>query len=324
MLQQTRVDQALPYFRRFMELFPDIRSLAEADRQDVLKAWEGLGYYSRARNMHDAAKSIMEKYDGVFPSEMDEIRNLKGVGPYTSAAIGSIAFGHPVGVMDGNVIRVFSRYTGISEDVSSGRVKKEIQELADYFVDPGQPGDFNQALMELGATVCTPKNPGCTACPVSVNCVAYNTAQTDSLPYKAPKKKVPHHQIVAGICRDDEGRLLIALRPEDKMLGGLWEFPGGKAEPGETLKDALKRELKEELGVQTETGIKLTEIKHAYSHFKITLHAFMCRITKGTPSPKASSELRWIRPEELTDYPFPRANRKLTEKLQVYLKSLEG
>ncbi len=322
MLQQTRVDQAIPYFHRFTEQFPDVQSLAQAERQDVLKAWEGLGYYSRARNMQDAARSVVNNLNGRFPDTPENIRALKGIGPYTSAAIASIAFGHPAAVVDGNVIRVISRLFGIGEDVSTTRVKKEIQELADELIDSGRPGDYNQAVMELGATVCTPSNPDCLECPVSLHCTAFNTAQTESIPYKAPKKKVPHHQIVVGICRNESGRLLIALRPEDKMLGGLWEFPGGKVEPGEQHKQALERELKEELGVETVTGAKLTEIKHAYSHFKITLHAYLSSITKGEPKAKASRELRWIRPDELQDYPFPRANRKLTEILQTYLASL--
>lgn len=317
MLQQTRVDQATPYYHRFLKRFPTVQDLAKADRHDVLMAWEGLGYYSRARNLQDAAKQVVDEFDGVFPETYDGIIALKGIGPYTAAAVSSIAFGLPHAVVDGNVIRVISRLFGIRDDVSKNGTKNEIQHIADQLLDQKRPGDFNQAVMELGATVCTPKNPVCMMCPVSTSCVAFRTAETDSLPYKAPKKKVPHHQIVVGVCRDNEGRMLIALRPEDKMLGGLWEFPGGKVELGESKEQALTRELKEELGVMVSVGEKITEIKHAYSHFKITLNAYECRIDAGQPEPKAkaSKELKWIQPEELENHPFPKANRKLTELL---------
>lgn len=314
MLQQTRVDQATPYYHRFLKRFPTVKDLAKAERHDVLMAWEGLGYYSRARNLQDAAKQVIDEFDGVFPETYDGIIALKGIGPYTAAAVSSIAFGLPHAVVDGNVIRVISRLFGIRDDVGKTGTKNEIQQLADQLLDQERPGDFNQAVMELGATVCTPKNPVCMMCPVSTSCVAFRTAETDSLPYKAPKKKVPHHQIVVGVCRDYDGRMLIALRPEDKMLGGLWEFPGGKVEQGESKEQALTRELREELGVMISVGEKITEIKHAYSHFKITLNAYECRIEpdQPEPKPKASKELKWIQPEELENHPFPKANRKLT------------
>lgn len=322
MLQQTRVQQATPYFLHFTKTFPDVKTLAEADRQDVLKAWEGLGYYSRARNLHEAARQIMQRHEGIFPQQYDEIRALKGIGPYTAAAVSSIAFNLPHAVMDGNVIRVLSRYFGIGDDVSRPGTQKQIQTLADQLLGQHPPSDFNQGMMELGATVCTPKKPACLHCPLQQDCMAAATARTEQLPYKAPKKKVPHHQIVVGICRREDGKLLIALRPDDKMLGGLWEFPGGKVEKGEDRKQALKRELREELGVEVQVNSRLTELKHAYSHFKITMNAYLCRITTGMPAPKESKELRWIAPGELHDYPFPKANRKLTEALLYYLETL--
>lgn len=319
MLQQTRVDQATPYFLRFTEQFPDVKTLAEAGRQDVLKAWEGLGYYSRARNLHDAAGQIMQRHEGVFPQQYDDIRALKGIGPYTAAAVSSIAFDLPHAVMDGNVIRVISRYFGIEEDVSRPGTQKQIQELVDELLGDHPPSDFNQGMMELGATICTPKKPACLQCPLQDDCVAAATAKTEQLPYKTPKKKVPHHQIVVGICRGEDDKLLIALRPDEKMLGGLWEFPGGKVEEGESRKEALIRELREELGVEVEVNSRLTELKHAYSHFRITMNAYLCRITNGEPRPKESKELRWISADELDDYPFPKANRKLTVALRQYL-----
>ncbi|MCH8566821.1 MAG: A/G-specific adenine glycosylase [Balneolales bacterium] len=315
MLQQTRVDQAIPYYHRFTERFPDIDSLARAERQELLRVWEGLGYYSRARNLQDAAKTVVSKHEAKFPETYDEIIALKGIGPYTAAAISSIAFGLPHAVVDGNVIRVISRFFGIDKDVSQSAVKNEIQEIADELLLRESPSDFNQAMMELGATVCSPKNPKCGECPVQDGCLAFKTLQTDSIPYKAPKKKVPHHHIAVGVCENDKGEILIALRPEDKMLGGLWEFPGGKKETGETIEQTLVREFYEETGLKITPKQKITEIRHAYSHFKITLHAWICNVDEGILKPKASKEIRWIHPSELHTYPFPKANRKLTELL---------
>lgn len=314
MLQQTRVDQATPYFNRFIEHFPDVYALAEADQQEVLKVWEGLGYYSRARNMHHAAKTVVEDFDGKIPDTEKEILELKGVGPYTASAVLSIAFAKPHAVVDGNVLRVLTRYLGIEDDIRSSSTKNTVQEAADELLDKERPGDFNQAVMELGATVCTPTNPDCSKCPLNSDCVAYSTLKTDSIPYKSPAKKRPHHQIGVGIIRDEE-EVLIALRPEDAMLGGMWEFPGGKQKKDEDIQKTVIRELKEELGVDVAITKPFMKLDHAYSHFKITLHAYLCELKNGDPQPKTSQQLKWVSISELDRYPFPKANRKLTEKL---------
>lgn len=315
MLQQTRVDQALPYYNRFISEFPTVQKLAAAGQQDVLKAWEGLGYYSRARNLHAAAKTVVNDLDGKIPQDYDEIIRLKGIGPYTAAAITSIAFNKAHAVVDGNVIRVICRFFGIREDTRLASVKKQVQQLADELIDYKKPGDFNQALMELGARVCTPSGPDCSSCPLKADCVACKTAATSSIPYKSPAKKKPHHEIGVGIIEDETGNILIALRPDNVMLGGLWEFPGGKQHKNEKIEETVIRELKEELGVDIAVGRKITEFKHVYSHFSIKMHAFMCRITSGKPYPKASCEIRWVKIEELNNYPFPKANKILVEKL---------
>ncbi len=316
MLQQTRVDTVIPYYKRFLGTFPAVEDLAEADPQQVLKIWEGLGYYSRARNMHKAAKEVINKFEGVFPDTYKELIKLKGIGPYTAAAISSIAYKEKQAVVDGNVIRVLSRYFGVKDDIRRSAVKNEIQQLADAIIPQDYPGDFNQAVMELGAMVCTPKNPDCTNCPLSVNCFAFNSVETDIIPYKSPKKKIPHHQIGVGIITDRNGRLLIALRPDDVMLGGLWEFPGGKQKSGESIKDTVCRELEEELDVEVKVNKKFMVVKHAYSHFKITLHAYWCTIEHGTPKPKSSNALEWVTINEINEYPFPKANKMIIDKLQ--------
>jgi len=315
MLQQTRVDQATPYFKRFMEHFPTVYDLANADQQEVLKVWEGLGYYSRARHLHAAAKLVVNEFDGNVPDNWDDITELKGVGPYTASAVLSIAFQKKHAVVDGNVTRVLSRYLGIEEDVRSSSTKNTIQDAADELISDERPGDFNQAVMELGATICTPSNPDCEQCPIQANCVAYKTAKTDEIPYKSSAKKRPHHHIGVGIVMNDDEEVLIALRPEDAMLGGMWEFPGGKQEEDEDMKDTVRRELKEELDIDISIKKPFMKLDHAYSHFKITLHAYLCELADGIPKPKSSQEIRWITINELQDYPFPKANRKLTEKL---------
>ncbi|MGK7369198.1 MAG: A/G-specific adenine glycosylase [Candidatus Halalkalibacterium sp. M3_1C_030] len=314
MLQQTRVDQAIPYFNRFIERFPDVYELAKAEQQEVLKVWEGLGYYSRARNLHQAAKTVVDKFDGNIPNNEKEILKLKGVGPYTASAVLSIAFSKSHAVVDGNVLRVLTRYLGIEDDIRSTRTKNTIQDAADELLDKNRPGDFNQAIMELGATICTPSNPDCKDCPINAGCVAYSTMKTDVIPYKSPAKKRPHHQIGVGIIQADD-QVLIALRPEDAMLGGLWEFPGGKQKKGENIKKTVIRELKEELGVEVTVTKPFMKLDHAYSHFKITLHAFLCKLKNGNPRPKTSQEIKWVPTNELDQYPFPKANRKLTDKL---------
>jgi len=315
MLQQTRVDTVIPYYDRFIQAFPTVHELAEAEQQQVLKLWEGLGYYSRARNLHTAAKEVTHQLDGRFPNTYDHLIKLKGIGPYTAAAISSIAFRKKKAVVDGNVLRVMSRFYGIKDDIRRAPVKNEIQNLVDAIIPDEHPGDFNQAVMELGATVCTPKNPGCDRCPLSTDCYAYNSVETETIPYKSSFKKIPHHQIGMGIISDANGNLLIALRPDDVMLGGLWEFPGGKQKADESIKETVARELKEELDVEVAVNEKFMELKHAYSHFKITLHAFWCKIENGTPRPNSSNDLKWVSLTEIQRYPFPKANKLLIDKL---------
>lgn len=320
MLQQTRVDTVISYYYRFTEAFPTVYDLASADRQKVLKLWEGLGYYSRARNLHDAAKAVVSEYNGVIPDTYKEINQLKGIGPYTSAAILSIAFQKKFAVVDGNVIRVITRYLGIEEDIRKASTKNLVRQYADEIIPEQQPGDFNQAIMELGATVCRPANPDCTICPISKNCIASNSIKTELIPYKSPAKKVPHHHIVVGLIVGDDSRLLVSLRPEHKMLGGLWEFPGGKQEKGESLMEALQRELLEELDVKVTVSDKFKVLKHAYSHFKITLHAFWCRIDEGVPKPNSSAALRWVTVDEMDYMPFPAANKRVLNDLAALTK----
>lgn len=235
MLQQTQVATVIPYFLRFIDQFPSVEVLASAELQSVLKAWEGLGYYSRARNLHRAAQTIVSDYGGNLPSDYAQLQTLPGFGPYIAAAVASIAFEVPVPVVDGNVLRVFARYWGIEEDIRNSKVRNVVFDRLRLPISTVQPSQFNQAIMELGALVCTPKNPDCTACPLSRSCYGHTHDQVDRLPYKSTKPPVPHHVIGVGVIRKS-GKVLIGRRKESQMLGGLWEFPGGKNEGGNRSK----------------------------------------------------------------------------------------
>lgn len=316
MLQQTRVDQATPYYHRFLEAFPTVTDLAHADLDTVLRLWEGLGYYSRARNLHKAAQMIVDDFGGRFPDTPETLRALPGVGPYTTAAVGSIAFNHPLAVLDGNVMRVLTRVWAISDDIKSSKTKKNLQTLANTLLPPEQPGPFNEAVMELGATVCTPRQPKCTICPLQAVCRAFAQGTPTAFPVATKKKPIPHYDIAVGMVFDDQDQVLITRRPEEGLLGGLWEFPGGKQEPGEALAETCARELHEELGITVDVGDLVDRVNHAYTHFKITLHAFKCRLKSGTPVSYSGNPVRWVPLSALTDYAFPRANRRLIENLQ--------
>lgn len=316
MLQQTRVDTAAPYFLRFVEAFPTVSELAAAPVDDVLKLWEGLGYYSRARNLHRAAQQVVSDHDAVIPDSEDAFRALPGVGPYTAAAVLSLAFDRPLAVLDGNVIRVLARVFAVDADVKQGTTRRRLQETINALLDPGNPGRFNESVMELGATVCTPRRPACGRCPLHSICAASAGGDPEAYPIARKAKPVPHHTIVVGLIRDEEGLLLIQRRPEDAMLGGLWEFPGGKTEPGEPLGEACRREILEETGLEVRVGSEVARVQHAYSHFRITMHAFECTPVGGELSSETGEPQRWVEPSELDNYAFPRANRRVLECIQ--------
>jgi A/G-specific adenine glycosylase len=317
MLQQTRVDTVVPYYRQFLARFPTVHALAEAPLDDVLKVWEGMGYYARARNLHAAAKVIVEELDGEIPDAWDRLIRLPGIGPYTAGAILSIAFGQRVPAVDGNARRVLSRLFAIESPIDEGRTPRQLRELARELVPTEDPGRFNQALMDLGATVCTPQKPACRLCPVGEFCEAYQRGLQDVLPATTKRKPTPHYDVTAGVIWDGHGRLLIAQRPPDGLLGGLWEFPGGKQEPGESLELCLRREIQEELGIEISVGEPIASVDHAYTHFRITLHAFHCTHVAGEPQALGCAGWRWVRLEELDRFAFPKADREVIEALRV-------
>jgi A/G-specific adenine glycosylase len=315
MLQQTQVETVKPYFERFLSAFPTVEALAAAPLDRVLKLWEGLGYYSRARNLHAAAQRVMRDYGGRFPTTVDGLMLLPGIGRYTAGAIASIAYGSRAPVLDGNVIRVFARLTDLDADVTQNAVKDRLWALAEEWLPAERPGDYNQALMELGRTVCKPRNPACPACPIQQHCQAFSAGTQAQRPVKKAKGASPHYDVAAGIIRDDTGRLLITQRPLDGLLGGLWEFPGGKREGDETLPECLERELQEELAIQVEVGALFTVVEHAFTHFRITLHAFECRYRGGTPQRIGVRDFAWVEDSQLKDYSFGKADRQVIQAL---------
>ena len=315
-LQQTRVEQGLPYFDRFLTRFPTVESLASANIDDVLIVWEGLGYYSRARNLHKAATQIVQERDGALPVTFDDWLKLPGVGPYTAAAVSSIAHGEARAVVDGNVIRVLSRLVALDTEVGTAQGKREISALADALLDRSSPGLHNEALMELGALVCIPRQPDCSSCPFQDSCLAYSTDRMHEFPRKKRKPKVPHYDISVGIIRDGRDRVFIQRRADEAMLGGLWEFPGGKNEKGESLEETCVREIREEIGVDVIVTEHIASLDQAYSHFKISLHAYACEAI-GDLLPVSSLQTAWVTREELAGYAFPRANRRLFDLVEI-------
>jgi A/G-specific adenine glycosylase len=317
MLQQTQIATVIPYYERWLDRYPNVRELASAPLDEVLKTWEGLGYYSRARNLHAAAQLIVTEYGGCLPNEVASLRKLPGIGRYTAGAITSIAFGKPAPVLDGNVIRVLSRLLDVDHDVSKTKTNNQLWNIAGNLVPEERPGAFNQALMELGQTVCLPANPRCHDCPINMDCLARARGTQLDRPVRPRRKKTPHYDVTAGVIWRDDGRFLIAKRPLDGLLGGLWEFPGGKQEADESLRDALHREITEELGIEIEVGQLLTTIKHAYTHFRITLHAFHARHRSGKPRNLEVADHSWVYLDELDCYAFAATDRKIIDQLQL-------
>ncbi|NOZ55791.1 MAG: A/G-specific adenine glycosylase [Calditrichaeota bacterium] len=310
MLQQTKAETVVPYYERFLNHFPDPQSLAESTTEDVLKLWQGLGYYRRARYLQDAARTVLRVHDGEIPTDVRELRKLPGVGEYTAAAVASIAFRTPVAVVDGNVTRVLARVFKLTSPSGSRTLKNEVQELATQLLAPEAPGDFNQAMMELGATVCTPKSPKCSECPVQSFCQAAQDGQPEAYPVSPARHSVPQVHVAVGLIWGD-GRLLLSKRFDDVMLGGLWELPGGKIEPGETPAECVKREIQEELGVEVAVGEQVATVRHAYSHFRVVLECFRCEVRSGEPRAIGCADLAWVKPDDLANYPLPTATVKI-------------
>jgi len=317
LLQQTRVEQAVPYFERFLARFPDVRALAAARSAEVLKLWQGAGYYARARRLHVAAGQIVARYDGTIPRSVEELERLPGVGPYTARAVAAIAFGVRVVPVDANVLRVAARWTREERNVDLASVRASLVTFLERAAPADAPGGFAEALMELGETICRPRAPRCESCPAAFGCRA--TRELDdpgTLPARAGRPPRPHvRAAVVAVARGD--RWFVQRRPAEGLLGGLWEFPGGKIERGESAPAAARRELREETGMLAGPLRAVAVVRHGYSHFTVDLHVFR---TTARQIPAASSRRRWATLDEIGRLPLPRA----TEKVVAVLRSGRG
>jgi A/G-specific adenine glycosylase len=318
MLQQTQVKTMLPYYHRWLQRFPHVQAVALAQEEDLLKQWEGLGYYSRARNIHRTAKVLLKEHDSEFPRDCGRLRGFPGIGRYTAGAIMSIAFNADCPVVDGNIARTLSRLFDIAQPIRDSQTEKVLWKLAEELLPRGKARSFNQALMDLGAVVCTPRNPSCSQCPIHTHCRALQTGVVNLRPVvKRGKDAVPIHVAVGILVQ--EGRIFIQKRPPSGLMPHLWEFPGGKILHGETPEGALVREFREELELNVRPFQEVALIRHSYTSFRVALRAFACRLECPGQQPVLHSAVdgRWVTPEELDLYAFPAANRKLIQRIQA-------
>jgi A/G-specific adenine glycosylase len=312
MLQQTQVETVKPYYRRWLEKFPTVNSVAEAEPDELLKIWEGLGYYQRCWNIHAAAKTIKSEYSGRIPDSRKELIALPGIGDYTADAILSIAFGKARPAIDSNIKRVMSRLHGIK--ILGAKENRHIRAFLEEKMRQIHPGNVNEALMDLGSAVCLSVQPRCDVCPFKTYCAAYLSGHPEQYPMRKKKRKIPHFNISAGLIIRGE-LIYIQKRPNTGLLAGLWEFPGGKIKSGEQPEQALKRELWEECGFSVDVGKYYGTVKHIYSHFSITISLYRCRIISEAPD-RAYPQYKWIKYGDLDRYAFPKANHKLFELLK--------
>jgi len=327
MLQQTQLKVVLPFWRRWMEAFPRLEVLAEASEQQVLMLWQGLGYYSRARRLHATSRLLLAELQRgqanisgstafrQWPVDLETWLALPGIGRSTAGGILSSAFNSPLAILDGNVRRVLARLHAHPEPPV--RAQAQFWDWSEGLVKavPGSSRDLNQALMDLGATVCTPRRPSCVVCPWDAQCAAYASGTPQQYPVKEAPRSIPFQVIGVGVVLNAAGEVLIDQRLNEGLLGGLWEFPGGKQEPDEGIADTIRRELREELAIEVSVDDKLITVDHSYSHKKLRFEVFLCRWVAGDPQPLASQQVRWVKPVDLADYPFPAANVRIIAAL---------
>ncbi len=310
MLQQTQVSSVLTFYERFLRRYPDLESLAATGEETLLKAWEGLGYYGRTKRMQLAARAILRR--GGWPRRAAELQTLPGIGRSTAGAIASFAFGEAAPILDGNVKRIWARLAGLERPVT-GQVLASLWRLSEAAVQNADPALVNQALMELGATVCRPRNPLCAACPLLSWCGAALSGDPERFPPRRPRPARPLLEVSVGILWRG-GRFLVTRRAPGGFLGGLWELPGGKWREGETASEALRRELREELALEVIHLRPHPSVRHGYSHFEVRLHPFECETADGA-DPHTPLAHQWILPEEIGTLAFPAGTHKVFAKI---------
>lgn len=311
MLQQTQVETVIPYYRRFLTRFPSVKTLAEARTDQVLKTWENLGYYSRARHLHSAAKEIVARWGGRLPQNRKDLLSLPGIGEYTAAAILSIAFGEPVAAIDGNATRVISRLFALRRPMGSSESRQKVRDLAHQLLSKTRSGPFNQSMMDLGATVCAPRNPSCLSCPLRDFCMAEKLGLQERIPVSIKRPALLHKHMTAAIILDRKKRVLMVQRPASGLLGGLWKFPGGERGAKEASEQALARTVREELGVCVRVEKRVARVKHAYTHFRVTFHVYRCAMEQGRPRSFEKRPWKWASEEELRRLALSKAERKI-------------
>jgi A/G-specific adenine glycosylase len=315
MLQQTRVETVLPYFLRFMDQYPTVESLAGARLEEVLKLWEGLGYYARARNLHQASRLVADRFGGHLPASEQELAALPGIGRYTVDALGAIVFHRDTLTLEGNLRRVLTRIFDLHIDPRRSEGERELRLRGMSILPKGRASEFNQALMDLGALVCTPRSPACDACPLAADCLAFRNGTQEELPFRQPKGPLPHRQEVAAVLHESDN-LLISRRPEGGLLGGLWGFPSGYKEVGESNQLALRRVVKEQLGLEIEVELILPPLVHAYTHFRVDLQPYTCQVRSNSGHLREREDVRWVKAQELQDVPMGKLDRMLASELE--------
>ncbi len=321
MLQQTTVPAVIPYYMKWMKLFPTVQSLAKASLQQILKAWQGLGYYQRAKNIHKTSKIIIKCFKGKIPDTYDELVKLPGIGSYTAGAILSIAYNKRFTVLEANSIRVLSRILCIEKPINN-QTEKQLNAFQIQLLPLRSSGHFNQALMELGSLVCQNKNPLCLKCPVKSFCLAYQQGEQELIPHQKQRKKVKKIEAVIGIIRKNN-KILIQKRPPKGLLADLWEFPGGKIKSGESKERALRRELKEELGIEIDGVTFFQKVNHSYTHFRVTIYAYLCHASRPQVLADIPAHCRWAAKREMKRYPFPSGSARIVDYLMSHWNDLK-
>jgi A/G-specific adenine glycosylase len=334
MLQQTQIATVIPYYERFLARFPTARALAAATDHALLKVWQGLGYYRRAMHLREAARVIVREHGGRVPDDPEAFAALPGVGRYTCGAVQSIAFGRRMAALDGNAIRVISRWLGLTKCVDETATKAALWQAAESLVPAegdgpprpatagasplrigfNDPGDWNQAIMEFGALLCQPRSPRCSECPVQRDCGANRRGLQGRIPVRRKRKAIPHIEVGAGIVWR-RGRILLCKRKADAMLGGLWEFPGGKRNAGETIQNCIRRELKEECDLGVRVGEHLIDVTHTYTHLRVTLRCYHCQAGPGQVKKIGCDDARWVLPHKIPAFPLPAADVRILQAL---------
>jgi len=316
MLQQTQVATVVPYFQRFVAAFPDVHALAAAQQQEVLRLWEGLGYYRRARQLHEAARQVVEQYDGRLPQGSEQLRSLPGIGKYTAGAILSIALDRREPILEANTVRLLSRLAGVDAPPTAKATTDRLWQIAEQLLPRKNVGDFNQGLMELGARLCAPREPACERCPLSELCVACRTGRQHELPQPGPATRYEQvRQAAVVVCH--QRRVLLLRRTEAARWAGLWDFPrfAIKAQGGSKLQKEIVQQVDCMTGLQVEPVEELTTIRHGVTRFRITLHCHLTRCDRISGKTAKLGEHQWRRPTELNDVPLNRTGRQLATLL---------